>query len=228
MTAQEKLNEAKFFLDKIITEKENLKELRYNTSAFLSAIRSIPDHALEEANKKLGVGIQITQYLDEDKFRKKAEENGNQKALDFLNWRESEIIIHKQIPPNEILRYVTNRNLHRIDIPFKIIVYYSAKEPLTYEKPRPLDIEVTGGRNIDSISELMNELDISFKLLLERLNQNRAKHNDPPASELNFEIRINFPNIIGLQAPLACEAVYQIMEIFVNDFQKYKQDKWLP
>ena len=53
----EKLEEAKYFYSKMIEEKEDRDNFRYNLSAFLSAARSVLQYALEEARPKRG-GLQ--------------------------------------------------------------------------------------------------------------------------------------------------------------------------
>jgi len=49
-----KLTEAKYFYNRMIEERDNIKHFKYNLSAFLSSARSILQYALKESKTKQG------------------------------------------------------------------------------------------------------------------------------------------------------------------------------
>jgi len=54
MNEQSKLNEAKYFYSRMLSEAGNRTNFGYNLSAFLSAARSVLQYALKEAQEKVG------------------------------------------------------------------------------------------------------------------------------------------------------------------------------
>lgn len=87
MTADGKIGEAERWLAKI-KNSEHRKErtdLKDNVSTFLNCANSIPDHLLEEYNKKFKLGITLNDKLNPRAFEDEAKNNNNQKALDFIS-----------------------------------------------------------------------------------------------------------------------------------------------
>ena len=87
MTSDEKIGEAERWLTKIRNSehRKNRIELEDNIKAFLNSVNSIPDHLLEEYNKKFNLGINLENKLYPKSFEKIAKQNGNQDALDFIS-----------------------------------------------------------------------------------------------------------------------------------------------
>lgn len=73
MVVVEKIEEAKYFLDKIKNAVQR-KDFTPNLSAFLCATRSIPDYLLEDYNIKYGLRISLKDELYIPKFEKVARE----------------------------------------------------------------------------------------------------------------------------------------------------------
>lgn len=68
----------------------NQQEFVWELEAFLVKLRSVPDHALDDADVTFGVGIPIDERLDERTFEDWATKQGNIAALQFLkSYRES-------------------------------------------------------------------------------------------------------------------------------------------
>jgi hypothetical protein len=57
MSAQEKLDEARFFFNKILASPNDEEELSYYFSALINAVNSIPDFILDEANDHFKLNI---------------------------------------------------------------------------------------------------------------------------------------------------------------------------
>jgi len=78
LTADEKIKEAEFFLQKIIENYEKSPLVEYYFHAFLTSTRSISDYLLEDYNKKYN--FNITDYEEDfrKKFKDKCYETGGQ------------------------------------------------------------------------------------------------------------------------------------------------------
>ena len=178
MTAKEKLEESDTFLKLIENEKNDLTKLRFYVSAFLTSIRSIPDHILQEANEQLHIGIQDSQKLYRDRMKTKAKEQKNVKFLKFLNWYDSFNDLFSQ-PPLDIVRVATNKNVHRKEIQFAITIYCTPQKRFDYEKPEKMIVEKTGKyKHFDTVNEIMDATEFARMEYLKRINIERQKHGD--------------------------------------------------
>lgn len=85
LTVDDKVTEASFFLGKLTgtgpTDEESVRYL----SAFLSASRSIMDQILRENAGKYGFGFSDDEPLDSRSFRNRAQSNGVQAAVAFID-----------------------------------------------------------------------------------------------------------------------------------------------
>lgn len=93
MSAREKLEEAKFFLEKLRASSQSLpqdlatqRESCYYLSAFESAAVSVIDYLLEDCNDKCSLGIPLSEKYLRSAFKREAERPGNEAALEFFQW----------------------------------------------------------------------------------------------------------------------------------------------
>ena len=86
MTAKNKLDEAQFFLDKMNKAPVERSEWRYYFSAFLSSVRSVPDHLLYDYANKCGLGISLKDRVYTNVLKDKAEAQSNKVAIKFIEW----------------------------------------------------------------------------------------------------------------------------------------------
>ncbi len=112
MTAREKLDEARFFLQQLDTSRSGSIEFMYYLSAFLGACRSVPDHLLYEYGQKF-LGISHDDFLDQQYFGLLAKSLNHARAQDFIKWWRSETERLGREEPGSVL--VTKRNvvIHR-------------------------------------------------------------------------------------------------------------------
>jgi hypothetical protein len=82
LTSRGKIEEAEYFLSRF--EQVPLDALKHEISAFLSAVRSVFDHMLEDYRTTFDLGDM--NRLSERAFRKRAIERHNERAIDFLKW----------------------------------------------------------------------------------------------------------------------------------------------
>ena len=114
MVAEQKIEEAECFLDKI-TQALTRKDFIPNLSAFLSATRSIPDYLLEDYNTKLGLNIPLTEKLYIDT----AINQGNQIAQRFIIEYKTQLNNIYNNPLGKLLTTKRNISIHRTGVPIQ-------------------------------------------------------------------------------------------------------------
>jgi hypothetical protein len=118
MVAEQKIEEAECFLDKI-TQALTRKDFIPNLSAFLSATRSIPDYLLEDYNTKLGLNIPLTEKLYIDTFSDEAINQGNQIAQRFIIEYKTQLNNIYNDPLGKLLTTKRNISIHRTGVPIQ-------------------------------------------------------------------------------------------------------------
>lgn len=129
MTAKGKIDEAEVFLEKIhspfkeepgtvvILIKKAEREWKAYLSAFLSAMRSVPDHLLEDYNVKHSLGIPLTKRLYPQTFENKAKQLKDAKsrvdALKFLKWWKMKMSKMYKDPTCSFLMNLRHISIHR-------------------------------------------------------------------------------------------------------------------
>ena len=119
MTAKNKLDEAQFFLDKINKAPVERSEWRYYFSAFLSSVRSVPDHLLYDYANKCGLGISLKDRVYTNVLKDKAEAQSNKVAIKFIEWYIDE---WTKLSNDKIVKvFVDSRNIenHRGTLPLE-------------------------------------------------------------------------------------------------------------
>lgn len=120
ITAKEKLEEAKFFIEKLRglqlfpQDLETQHEVHYYLSAFLSASVSVIDYLLEDYNVKFSILIPLTKKLTPNTFKKESKRTSNDAALQFLQyWVEKKKAL-KNDPIGKLLVGKRHINIHRV------------------------------------------------------------------------------------------------------------------
>jgi len=149
MTARDKLWEAEFFLNKLHAPFKNAKpghlvlliknaEKGWNAylSAFLSAMRSILDHLLEDYNIKHSLDIPLTEKLYPRTFKRRAKELKDEAALNFLKWWKMKMREINKDPTCSFLFNLRHISTHRRQVRPGIakVTLFASKEG---EKSKP-------------------------------------------------------------------------------------------
>lgn len=115
MTADEKIDESERWFAKIQNSehRKNRTELEDNIKAFLNSVNSIPDHLLEEYNKKFNLGIDLKDNLYPRTFEEIATQKGNQAALKFISTFKKEKGKVESDPIGKILLPKRDLDTHR-------------------------------------------------------------------------------------------------------------------
>jgi hypothetical protein len=118
MVVDEKIEEAKYFLDKIKKATER-RDFIPNFSAYLSATRSIPDYLLEDYNVKYGLKISSDKTLNKDIFEEVARRRNNPNAIAFIKGYNNNF---RKLTRGKIAKLLlTKRNIrvHRTNLPLQ-------------------------------------------------------------------------------------------------------------
>lgn len=115
MVAEQKINEAEYFLQRITNAKDRT-DFVPNLSAFMSSTRSIPDYFLEDYNTKLGLNIPLTKNLYPEDFRREAEKQNYIVAQKFIDKYDSEFQTLKNNVIGKLLLRKRNIEIHRTNV----------------------------------------------------------------------------------------------------------------
>ena len=109
MTAQEKIKEAEYDLNKL--QNVPIDYIQYEVSAFLTSARSVLDHLLEDYRIRFGLGD--IRYLNVDNFQSKARKLGNKPALHFIKWFQAQNQLIRENGRYGFLLSLRDINVHR-------------------------------------------------------------------------------------------------------------------
>jgi len=116
MAVKEKIDEAKYFLDKIKNATER-KDFIPNLSAYLCSIRSILDYLLEDYNVKYGLKVTLDERLDKKIFEKVAMTRKNSNAMAFIKGYDTRLKKLKRDKIAALLLTKRNIKVHRTIFP---------------------------------------------------------------------------------------------------------------
>lgn len=157
MTAEDKIAEADYNLHKIRHLPIMQPEFKFELSNFLNSAQSIFWHLLEDYNLKFDLGLD---YLDSKKFKEKAIELDNQRALEFIQWYNDE---YDKIKNNKQFGFLTKKrrlNVHKTSVmPKKFVV--GDYTPRTFSGPGTWEIPINFNMAQTSFPENTEE-DIKF------------------------------------------------------------------
>ena len=94
MTVEDTLRGAYYHLENLKKlDKKNYEEVKeefeHELNAFLSTIRSVPEHLLDDYNIKYGLNIKDKEWLKKN-FKNRAVRMGDSKAVKFFDWWNAE------------------------------------------------------------------------------------------------------------------------------------------
>lgn len=129
LTSKEQIEDAMYFVDQL-KEKYERNEARAVVSAILSIIRSVPDHLLEEYNRRLGLNIPLSTPLRTDIFEDEAKKLGNNsRALNFIRFYKAEL---QNLKTNVLWNEMKTKRdikIHRDNTLLKKHVHMTISEP---------------------------------------------------------------------------------------------------
>ena len=127
MAVKEKIDEAKYFLDKIKMATER-KDFIPNLSAYLCSTRSITDYLLEDYNVKYGLKVTLNERLNKKIFEKIAMKRKNSNAMAFIKGYNTRFKKLKRDKIAKLLLTKRNIKVHRANFPLNKSVNVSIIE----------------------------------------------------------------------------------------------------
>jgi len=118
LVVDEKIEEAKYFFDKIKKATER-KDFIPNLSAFICSTRSIPDYLLEDYNVKYGLKISLDRPLNKEIFEQVANKRNNPNAIAFIKGYNNNFKKLKRDKIAKLLLTKRNIKVHRTDVPLQ-------------------------------------------------------------------------------------------------------------
>ena len=118
MVVDEKIEEAKYFFDKIKKATER-KDFIPNLSAFICSTRSIPDYLLEDYNVKYGLKISLDRPLNKEIFEQVANKRNNPNGIAFIKGYNNNFKKLKRDKIAKLLLTKRNIKVHRTDVPLQ-------------------------------------------------------------------------------------------------------------
>jgi hypothetical protein len=118
MVVDEKIEEARYFLDKIkkVTDR---KDFIPNLSAYMSATTSIPDYLLEDYNVKYGLKVSLDRPLNKDIFEQVARKRNNPNAIAFIKGYNNNFKKLKRDKIAKLLLTKRNIRVYRTELPLQ-------------------------------------------------------------------------------------------------------------
>lgn len=218
--AKFKLEEIRYFRDRIKEVFPNQKEVRFNFSAFAYASYSIFDYVLEIAQTefKLNLG---EKWLRSD-FEGAAKKLGNEKALAFFSWWDGKYkLLHdKDVSPlGFILRKIRHDNTHHSTYKPEFMIMMQPKDKKDFEKPQIIHVEPIHG-DLTSLDKIDLGLEISQKHYLEKINKIREEKEIPSVHEVSIKPFLQMKGLQQVEFILACEVWVTLLESFVKESEE--------
>jgi len=226
MTTNQKIEEAKFFLDHINFYQPDVSIVKFYFSAYLGAVQSIPDYILNEANLVFELGLHEDETWYYRNFEDKAKnlfENGSKNPLRYYNWWKVITTQNNSSAVGKIFQNIRNIDTHKKKQKPVFNVLVLPKDNFDDEKPHKVIVEVTNDSDITSLNDLL--LNVGKQHHLDRFNKIRKEKNRPLAIDLKFAHYLQIeglPNFGSLVE--ACDIWIQVMEHTVNISRKMFQE----
>lgn len=229
MTTNQKIEEAKFFLDHIKFYEPDVSIVKYYFSAYLAAVQSISDYILNEANLVFELGLSKNEKWTYVQFEKNAKitfEKGSKNALRYYKWWSQMISSTNASPVGKAFRNIRNIDMHKTKQKPIFNVLVLPKDNFDDEKPHKIIVEVTTGGDITSLDDLL--LNVGKQHHLDKFNEIRIQKNRSLATDLKFTPYLQIEGLPNFGSLVdACDIWIQVMEQIVKIsremFQEHKQ-----
>ncbi len=213
MTVIEKFQEAEFFLGKMKEELSAI-ETRHYYSAFLSAVNSIFDHLLEDANNEYLIGVSLEEILNAKKFRTLIHHSGNINAKKFIDWYDDVFKLIRKTESGKIFHVERNRNIHRqIQTPTLHAVMETGDDYHEDHKVRMIFVPSISRKEVEN---MYNKQADEF---IKEINEQRVKNNHPLCTAICTSFHFALGDNLKINLVEACEE-------FLNDIKGYVVDRY--
>jgi len=210
MAAEDKINEADRWIDKLKHAYPNQQEVEDNLSAFLSASNSIENYLLEDYNNKYNLGIPFNEKLYAQKFEEKARSQKNINAITFISWFRQKKASIESDPVGSKFTNKRHLDVHR-------------------SKQKPDHINITINETIgisDSVTVRAFPANMSAEEALkitreesereQKELQNKSKQEQSQNAS-SSQVDLYFQDVPHIKVPDACEKFLNLMKNLVSE-----------
>ncbi len=215
MNVEEKIRDCEYNLKQINHFNPDPYYVNYFFEAYIQSLIDVYDKILEEANRDFG--LFISGKPTKEKFKKKAKEKNDQKALRYLTWFEKNYQNeHKSSYPNFIKETINFFKKYNF-LP-KITIKIRASPRYQNDVFQLIQVGLTN-RKIRSKEELQIEIKRQTPTFLEIINQKRKKENEAKVSEKQViaSTFLEMKNYEDIEISHACEIYLPVLKRFVDE-----------
>lgn len=206
MTADEKIEESEYNLNKMRAVGGWKKEFIYEFNSFVSSTRSIFDHLLDDYANKYDLRIPLDAKVLRKEFRERSK--GNPQADDFWKWFQQEYDKIMNDPIAGQLLKKRNVVLHRKTVtPKKFVIGMKFPEPLVISSPAGNATSASFPINDDLEKAKITVTQTDLKTGEKKITEIEQK----PTIELYLEDDHKYP------VDVICEALLDKVRQFVKD-----------
>lgn len=211
MVAEQKIEEAAYFLEKI-KQAATRRDFVPNLSAFMSAMRSIPDYLLEDYNMKLGLNIPLSETLYPKDFRREAKNQSNQIAKKFIDRYDTELRKLYNDAVGGLLMSKRNIEIHRTDVPVQAKFSRVLSETIGITDSVSIEVRDKNG-NLKTRSE-------QTRPETKSVSQNSQAPENKPIPQPADSVEWFFTDFKNDNVISVCNKFLDLMKLFVIDIRK--------
>jgi len=230
MTVEQKIDEAAFWLEHVKFYSPDISIVKYFFGAFLSAVTSIQDYVLAEANEFYQLGLSMDEkwnWKDFKKESKKQAKNGKPNAFEFYKWWSAWTKSSRAGKVGEVFSNIRNMEIHKKKQKPVLNVLILPMNQKSYEKPHKIPVTITGTGAISSIDELDVSIELLKPKILEECNKIRKERGDEPADNIQVAEYLQVEGLSGMGSLVDCCGIWlQFWIDFVKISRKlFKESK---
>ncbi|QUC64773.1 hypothetical protein NsoK4_00315 [Nitrosopumilus sp. K4] len=179
MNIEDRINECKYNLNQIKHFDPDPFYVEHFFNLFVKSIGTVYNKIFEEANNDFG--LFVSGEINKEKFKEKAIQKKDHKALDFVNWFENKMDEEHKNPYPQFMREVIEFANKFKKMP-KMKIMMRSKERYSDDPNQEILVNLANGK-IRSKEELEIEMKRNMPVFLEVINHKRVTKNEPKINE---------------------------------------------
>ncbi len=170
----------------------DLKKTSYHYSPFISAIKSIPTYLLNEANQRFSLRLTDDETWYPKDFEKKAKEvfPKNKIPLNFFNWWTAWTNTNSKMKIGKLLKSSRNKDEHKTKQNPSIRALMIPTDQYPDEKVLRVGIPMNIKSILPENQDILDSLNNSIEIYLEKFNVNRRKQNRRLSTSMNISLML--------------------------------------
>lgn len=179
MNIEDRIKECEYNLNQIKHFDPDPFYVKHFFDLFVKSINFVYNGIFEEANNDFG--LFVSGEINKDRFKEKANQKNDQKALNFVNWFENKMNEEHRNPYPQFMKEVIEFTNKFKKIP-KIKIMIRAKDRYSDDPNQEILVNLTNGK-LRSKEELKIEMKRNMPVFLEIINHKRTTKNEPRINE---------------------------------------------